>query len=262
MNFPKIMGIVNVTPDSFSDGGKYNTVEQAISHALQLVDEGADILDIGGESTRPGSESVLLKDELERVIPVIQGIRAVNRTIPISIDTMKAEVAQQACNAGATMINDVSAGRFDENMFTVAMQAAVPVVLMHMLGKPKTMQENPTYDNVVQDVYSFLEERVTTARNAGVTNVMIDVGIGFGKTLEHNLELLRNHAEFAKLNVPVVLGISRKRFIGALTGVENAADRDTATALLHALLLQAKADIIRVHNVAVCNQLRTLANAL
>lgn len=256
------MGIVNVTPDSFSDGGKYNTVELAIEHALQLIEQGADILDIGGESTRPGSESVSLNEERNRVVPVIKGIRVRNSSIPISIDTMKSQIAQEAIEAGATIVNDVSSGRYDASMFDIVAKYNIPFILMHMLGKPKTMQLNPEYQNVVSEVYTFLQERISIAQSYGITTIMADVGIGFGKTLEHNVELLRHHAEFTKLNVPLVLGISRKRFIGALTGIENAADRDTATALLHALLLHAKADIIRVHNVALCNQLRTLTNAI
>lgn len=253
-----IQAIVNVTPDSFSDGGQFGSVQQAIDHSLRLIDEGADILDIGGESTRPGSDPVSVEEERDRVIPVINGIRAVNANIEISIDTMKSTIAREAVDAGATMINDVTAGRYDAEMFSVAAEYGVPLILMHMLGEPKTMQVAPVYDDVVHEVKEFLHERVRSAREAGVSTVYVDPGIGFGKTLEHNLDLLRNLDTFAEI-APVVLGISRKRFIGTLTGIDEPSERDVPTALIHALLWTKKVEIVRVHDVKLISMLRTLA---
>ena len=258
MSFPKIMGVVNVTPDSFSDGGLYQSTEDAVSHALQLVEQGADILDIGGESTRPGAVAVPVDQEYGRVIPVIEGIRRVNTSIPISIDTSKAIVANDAIAAGASMINDVTAGQHDPHMFSVAAEHGVSLVLMHMQGEPRTMQESPSYMNVVGDVATFLKTRVQLAKEAGVQTVFVDPGIGFGKSLEHNLALLRSIDTIAEI-APVVLGISRKRFLGALTGIENAAERDVPTAFIHALMIYRNVHTIRVHNVAMLVQLRKLA---
>lgn len=272
MKFPLIMGVVNITPDSFSDGGRFLHTQDAIQHALQLIDEGADILDIGGESTRPGAESVSEAVELERVVPVIRGIRQHNTSIPISIDTSRASVARVCVAEGATMINDVTAGRRDKvdghaqgtdssPMFTAAAELNVPLVLMHMQGEPSTMQSSPSYADVVSEVQTFLIERVNAARNAGVREVYVDPGIGFGKQVEHNLDLLKHLDTFASI-APVVLGISRKRFIGTLLGIENAQDRDTGTMLLHALLLQKQVSVIRVHNVALASQLKALDKSL
>ena len=251
------MGIVNVTPDSFSDGGQFDSQSDAVRHALRLIEEGADILDIGGESTRPGADPVSAEEECERVLPVIEGIRSHNSTIPISIDTSKSVVAEHALHAGATMINDVSAARHDDRMLSVAATHGAPLILMHMQGDPRTMQVEPRYDNVVKDVASFLKSRVEAALQAGVSDVYVDPGIGFGKTLEHNLHLLRGLEEFSKI-APVVLGISRKRFLGEITGIESASERDEATALMHALLIPAKAAIVRVHAVRQLSMLRAL----
>ena len=259
--FPKIMGIVNVTPDSFSDGGQFASHEAAVEHALVLVDQGADILDVGGESTRPGASPVPADQEYERVIPVIEGIRKHNREVAISVDTSKAIIAKDAVEAGATMINDVTAGRHDANLFQVAAEMRVPLILMHMQGEPRTMQDNPTYDDVTMDVARFLKERVDRAREAGVSEVYVDPGIGFGKTLEHNLALLRSLESLTEIAL-VVLGISPQRFLGMLTGIEQASDRDHATALMHALLLPKRAAIVRVHNVEEVALLRRLADAL
>jgi len=260
--FPAIVGIVNVTPDSFSDGGRYVEPDRAIAHALELIAAGADMLDIGGESSRPGSDRVPEVEEIRRVVPVIDGIRRVNAAIPISIDTTKAAVARAALDHGATMINDISAGRFDPAMFPLAAERNVPIVLMHMQGTPKTMQENPHYLDVVEEVFAFLQERIESARAHGVQHIIADVGIGFGKTVEHNLKLLAHLDRFAALGVPLLLGVSRKRFLGAITGIEQPSDRDQATALMHALLVDAPIEYIRVHNVALHAQLRTLWHAL
>ncbi len=260
--FPSIVGIVNVTPDSFSDGGRFPSAEAAVRHAMQLIADGADMLDIGGESTRPGAADVSETEELARVIPVIEGIRRQDGTIPLSIDTRKSGVAERALQAGATIINDVSAGRQDAGMFAVAARAECPLILMHMQGTPGTMQDRPEYDNVVATVFDFLHDRINDARAAGVENIIADVGIGFGKTLEHNLELLRNHAVFQHLGVPLMLGISRKRFLGTVCSIESPEDRDAATAMCHALMLNAGAAFIRVHNVRLLSQLKALTNSL
>ncbi|MCS7177374.1 MAG: dihydropteroate synthase [Candidatus Kapabacteria bacterium] len=260
--FPQIMGVVNVTPDSFSDGGLYVEPQAAIEHALRLVEEGADILDIGGESTRPGAEPVPVEEELRRVIPVVEGIRRYQREIPISIDTTKYEVAAAALAVGATMLNDISALRFDPRIGELAAEHDVPLVLMHMQGTPRTMQENPQYGDVVAEVKAFLQERIAHARALGVRRIIADVGIGFGKTVEHNWELLRRHREFLSLGVPMLLGISRKSFLGKTLGIEDPRQRDCATALLHALLLDSGVSIVRVHNVALMAQLRHLWQCL
>jgi dihydropteroate synthase len=258
---PRIMGVVNVTPDSFSDGGIYATERTAIDHAMALADQGADILDIGGESTRPGAAPVLQGDELSRVIPVIRGLRRAGVTIPISIDTMKSRIARAAVEAGATIVNDVSAGLHDSAMLDVVAELGVPYIAMHMLGTPPTMQENPTYTNVVEDVHTFLSQRVSEGRLRGIADVWVDVGIGFGKSLEHNLELLRNLHRFTDLG-PTVLGISRKGFLGALTGVQGAADRDAVTMVAHGLLMHHGCSVLRVHNVVMAKQLVSLAKVL
>lgn len=258
---PNIMGVVNVTPDSFSDGNRFLHTAQAVDHAHRLIHDGADILDIGGESTRPGAEPVSADEEQRRVLPVIEGIRSHHATIPISIDTMKAEVAASALASGATMVNDVTAGTHDPAMFGVVAQAGVPLVLMHMQGMPRTMQQAPTYGNVVDEVVDYLQQRVQAARDAGIQQVFVDPGIGFGKTLEHNLELLRNLDRIATI-APIVLGISRKRFLGSITGINEADQRDVATAIMHALLIHANVHTIRVHNVSMLAQLRALYQAL
>jgi dihydropteroate synthase len=260
--FPRIVGIVNVTPDSFSDGGKYFDQQRAVAHALELIDAGADVLDIGGESARPGAEPVAADEEIRRVVPVIEQIRQSHPTIPISIDTTKAVVAERVLDAGATMINDISAGRFDPEMFSVAAERQVPIVLMHIQGTPATMQVNPHYSDVVEEILAFLHERINVARAHGIREIIADVGIGFGKTLEHNLTLLANLQRFAVLGVPLLLGISRKRFLGALSGIDEPSERDTVTALMHALLLNGPVEYIRVHNVRLHVQLRTLWHAL
>lgn len=260
--FPRIVGIVNVTPDSFSDGGKFFDPERAIEHGCGLLADGADVLDIGGESSRPGATPIDVKEELRRVVPVIEGIRRLHPTCPISIDTTKAAVAEAALDAGATMVNDISAGRFDPAMFALVARRGVPIVLMHMQGTPQTMQQNPTYANVVEEVFAFLRQRIACAYDAGIEAVIADVGIGFGKTTAHNLALLRNLDRFAELGVPLYLGISRKRFLGELTGIENPADRDCVTALAHAILLNAPIEYIRVHNVRLLRQLRLLWHAI
>ncbi len=252
------MGIVNVTEDSFSDGGKYLAVDSAVAHALELIADGADIIDIGGESTRPGADEINEDTELSRVLPVIEGIMEKRPNTILSIDTTKFKVAKAAVNAGAIIINDISGLTVEPRLAELAAETCASLVIMHRQGNAQTMQQNPHYNNVFEEIFAFLQERIYFARSIGVQNIIADVGIGFGKTYEHNVELLRRHKEFTMLGVPLLLGISRKRFIGEMLGIEIPEERDTATALLHALLLGSGASIIRVHNVKLISQLRRI----
>lgn len=247
---PQVMGIVNVTPDSFSDGGAHATAEAAVAHALELAEEGADLLDIGGESTRPGAEEVSVEEELRRVIPVIEAL-AKRTSVPISIDTSKPEVMRAAVAAGAGMINDVYALR-REGALEAAAALGVPVVLMHMLGEPRSMQQAPDYDDVVGDVHRFLTERLFAAEMSGIAkkNLIVDPGFGFGKNTRHNLALLAQLERFAELGVPVLAGLSRKRTLGELTGREAAQDRVFASVAAHLIAAQRGARLLRVHDVA------------
>lgn len=246
----KIMGILNVTPDSFSDGGHFNSTSSALAQAEKLIDAGADILDIGGESTRPFATPVSADDELSRVIPAIEEIRK-NSSIPISIDTTKAIVAQKALAAGATIINDISALQKDLEMVELACKADVPIIIMHMQNNPENMQVGPSYRNVVEDIFTFFKERITWLEENGINRnrITIDPGIGFGKTYEHNLSILKNLHKFSEFNLPVLLGHSRKRFLGELTG-NDVTDRDFATAIVSALAIPHNISIVRVHDVA------------
>jgi dihydropteroate synthase len=245
-----IMGVINVTPDSFSDGGAFGTAQAAIDHGLRLAAEGAEILDIGGESTRPGSEAVPVGEELRRVLPVIEGL-AGRTSAALSIDTSKADIARAAMAAGAEVINDVTALRGDEAMAEIAAQTNAGVVLMHMRGTPRTMQKDPHYDDVAREVADFLRERLAAAHSAGIAagRLAIDPGIGFGKTVEHNLELVASLGAFADLGCPVVLGVSRKSFLAAAAGCEAIADRDAPTVALTGLGRERGARIFRVHAV-------------
>ena len=246
---PQVMGIVNVTPDSFSDGGAHADVESAVAHGLRLAAEGADLLDVGGESTRPGAAVVTLEDEIARVVPVIE--RLVRETsLPVSVDTSKPAVMRAAVAAGAGMINDVRALRA-EGALDAAAALDVPVVLMHMLGEPRTMQDAPDYDDVVADVHRFLAERIFAAVMAGIPKqrLVVDPGFGFGKTSAHNLRLLRQLARFTDLGVPVLAGLSRKRTLGELTGREVDA-RVHASVAAAVLAAEYGATLVRVHDVA------------
>ena len=249
VDLPCVMGIVNVTPDSFSDGGLHADADSAVAHGLLLASEGAAILDIGGESTRPGSEPVLLADELARVLPVIERL-VIGTPALISVDTTKAAVARAALAAGATIVNDVTALRGDPGMAALVAEHGCPVCLMHMLGEPRTMQDDPHYDDVVGEVVAFLEQRMTAALAAGVREeqILLDPGIGFGKTLQHNLLLLAHLDRIAALGRPVVLGASRKRFIGALLGAEPR-QREVGTVATTVLGLVQGAAVVRVHDV-------------
>lgn len=260
---PLIIGILNVTPDSFSDGGKFNHLENALEHAQSMLLDGATIIDIGGESTRPNSDSVSSDEQIERVLPIIKAIRQ-HSDVLISIDTTSSLVAETALNAGANIINDVSAGKNDPKMFTLAAQKNVPIVLMHAQGTPKTMQENPYYENVVQDVISALMEHANEAIKAGVRkeNIVLDIGIGFGKRKQDNLDLLAHLADFVALGFPVLLGTSRKRFMGMICDVSEPAELVTATAVTTALGVMAGVQLFRVHDVKENKQALDVAWAI
>ncbi|MEN8716145.1 MAG: dihydropteroate synthase [Verrucomicrobiales bacterium] len=246
----EIMGILNVTPDSFSDGGNYNTIDAAVNQAEKMLSDGAAILDIGGESTRPGADEVSTKDETERTIPVIEAIRKRHADACISIDTSKPEVALAAIQAGAAIINDVTGFR-DPAMIDVAAETNAGCVVMHMLGNPRTMQADPTYDNVVTEIGAFFEERLATIKAAGVDkeSIVFDPGIGFGKTLKHNLELLRHPDRIIVGERPLLLGISRKSLLGTLTGTDQANERDWPTVAVTSLTRELGIPLHRVHDV-------------
>jgi dihydropteroate synthase len=251
---PLLMGIVNVTPDSFSDGGLYDKTEGAVMHAAELAKAGADIVDIGGESTRPGSDAVQEADELARVIPVLEGLSGFHAVI--SIDTRKAKVARAAAKAGAKIFNDVSALTYDEGSLAAAAETELAVVLMHAKGEPKTMQDDPRYDDVALEVYDYLAARIAAAERAGVDRVRIaaDPGIGFGKTLAHNLALLANVSLFHGLGVPLLVGASRKRFIGGVSGGETPQARDPGSYAAAITGAAQGAQMFRVHDVAGTRQ--------
>lgn len=257
-----IMGIVNVTPDSFSDGVPKNYVEHAIAHAIRLENQGADILDVGGESTRPGAMPVSEEEECARVLPVIEALASRVR-IPISIDTSKAYVMRAAIKAGASIINDVNALR-SPGALEAAAQLQVPVVLMHMEGEPRTMQNTPKYTHVVEDVFDFLQNRICAARNAGIPkkHILIDPGFGFGKTPTHNFELLAGLNYFAKLGVPILVGLSRKSCLGVLCEREVPRDRIFASVAAHLIAVQKGARIVRVHDVGATRDALKVWNAV
>ena len=255
------MGIVNVTPDSFSDGGEFLDPERAIAHGRKLADEGADILDVGGESTRPGARAVDAAEELGRVVPVVEALA--KHGPKVSIDTSKTEVARAALDAGASMVNDVTALRADPDLAALCAERDCEVVLMHMLGDPRTMQENPVYHDVVEDIKVFLAERIEFATVAGIhrERIWIDPGIGFGKTVEHNLELHRRLGEFAELGRPVAFGSSRKSFIGKLTGA-GVDQRLGGTIASNVIAYANGARMLRVHDVAPMQEALTVADAI
>lgn len=260
---PLIMGILNVTPDSFSDGGKYADRESAVQQVQRMLSAGVDIVDIGGESTRPNADPVPALEQIARVMPVIQAIRQESEVL-ISIDTTSSEVAQAALDAGANLINDVSAGLNDPAILTLAATKNVPIILMHSKGSPKTMQDNPHYDNVVQEVIDALQQRVAAALAAGIQrdNIILDVGIGFGKRKQDNLDLLAHLATFAALGFPVLLGTSRKRFMGSICDVSEPAELVTATAVTTALGVMEGVSLFRVHDVRENRQAADIAWAI
>lgn len=257
-----VMGILNVTPDSFSDGGQFLKVENAFTHSVKMIEEGADIIDIGGESTKPFADSVSTDEELSRVIPVIEKIRS-EYDILISIDTTKSKVAEEAITAGANIINDVSAMEIDENMLQVAKNYNSPIVMMHMKGIPKNMQNNPTYDHLITEIKDYLSSRVKCAINAGIDkkNIIIDPGIGFGKSVEHNFEIINNLDSFVDLGFPVLLGASRKSFIGLTLNVEEK-DRLEGSIAANVIGLQKGAKIFRVHDVLAAKKSLIIANKI
>ncbi len=259
-----IMGIVNVTPDSFSDGGRFLSPQAAVDQGLRLLDEGADILDVGGESTRPGAEPVPAEEEQARVLPVIRGILARRPGAVVSIDTYKAAVAAAALEAGAQIVNDVTALRGDADMAALVAQRGAGLVLMHMRGEPRTMQKDPRYDDVVAEVTAFLQRQAQAAQEAGVAReaIVVDPGIGFGKNLEHNLALIRHLGSLRALGYPVLLGASRKTFIGQLTGREQPRDRLWGTLGAHVVGAALGADIVRVHDVAPLKEALVVTDAI
>ena len=262
---PVIMGILNVTPNSFSDGGKFATVEDALKQAKLMFAEGAGLLDIGGESTRPESDAVPAEEQIKRVIPVIKEIRKeLPEHLVISIDTTLSVVAEAALNAGANMINDISAGRHDPDIFNIAASRNVPVILMHMQGTPKTMQDNPHYESVVDEVLGFLLERIDGALQAGVKkkNIIIDPGIGFGKRKRDNIDLLANLNRFVETGFPVLLGASRKRFMGSICNVSRPSELVTPTAVTTAVAIMQGVQVFRVHDVKDNRQAADVALAI
>lgn len=246
------MGVLNVTPDSFSDGGRYFSWSAALNRAKEIIQEGADIIDIGGESSRPGSEPVSVEDELQRVVPMVKAVRQFSQAA-ISVDTAKAEVARRSLEAGAEIINDISALRFDREMAAVVRDFEAVVVLMHMLGEPKTMQQAPYYDDCIAEISKFFEERVEYCLRQGISRdrIILDPGIGFGKRLEDNIDILIHLDRFSRLGFPLMLGTSRKSFIGLITGIKDQPEKRIGGSIASALLGMMKgADILRVHDVA------------
>jgi dihydropteroate synthase len=246
-----LMGIINVTPDSFSDGGEFNSVEAAVKQAEKAIVNGVDILDIGGQSTRPNAEKVAFEEELNRVIPVIEAIRK-KTNIPISIDTTVAEVAAAAIEVGADIVNDISGATFDDNMLATVAKLDAPIVLMHSRGTPKTMQQFTKYQDLVGEIYQFLEQRIKAAISAGINSekIIIDLGIGFAKTYQQNIDLLKNIAQFKSLDTPILIGTSRKSFIGQIINKTNPKERIWGTAATCCVAIANGTDILRVHDIA------------
>ena len=261
---PVIMGILNVTPDSFSDGGDFFAANAAVARAEKMLDEGARIIDVGGESTRPGSDPVSPEEELRRVIPVVRGILESRPEAIVSIDTYRASTAEAALDAGALIVNDVTALRSDPRMTDLVADRGCRIVLMHMLGEPKSMQQNPHYEDVVREVRDFLADRAERAAAAGVAekNVILDPGIGFGKTLQHNLELLNNLDVFVQLGYPVLVGASRKSFLGKITGSDDAKGRLFGTVATNVMAYERGARFFRVHDVLANREALEVAAAV
>ena len=258
-----IMGILNITPDSFSDGGLYYTKNKAVDHALKMYDEGADIIDIGGESTRPGAEAVSLEEEMKRVVPVIEEL-AKRLTIPLSIDTYKSRIAHAALSAGASLVNDISGLKFDPEMSAVVASHKVPIAIMHIKGTPKNMQKNPSYTALIPEILDYLRRGLECARSAGIDedNIIIDPGIGFGKTVEHNLEIIRRLNEFSGFEKPILIGPSRKSFIGKILNDLPVTERLEGTAAAAAIGIFNGANIIRVHDITAMVRVAQVADKI
>jgi dihydropteroate synthase len=258
-----LMGVLNITPDSFSDGGDYNDLEAAFQRASALVEAGADILDVGGQSTRPGAKQISPEAELERVIPVIKRIRK-HLNVPISVDTTRAEIAQQAVQVGADLVNDISGGTFDTAMLSTVAELEVPIILMHIRGTPETMQQLTDYEDLVGDIIAVLRERIAAAEQAGIarSRLLIDPGIGFGKTAEQNLELLRQLDQFQSLGVPILVGTSRKSFIGKILKQDDPKQRVWGTASTCCAAIAQGADLLRVHDLPEMWEVSRVADAI
>ena len=257
------MGVLNVTPDSFSDGGEFYTPAAALAQAQRLVEAGADVLDIGGQSTRPGAQQVSVEEELHRVLSVVQVVRS-QLSVPISVDTTRAIVAQRAVEAGADWVNDISGGTFDPDMLSTVAQLGVPIVLMHIRGTPETMQQLTDYQDLIGEIYEFLERQIAAAERAGISRsrVIVDPGIGFAKTLEQNLEILRHLPTFRSLGVPILVGVSRKSFIGRLVNQPDPKGRVWGTAAACCSAIAGTADILRVHDVLEMRDVCRVADAI
>jgi len=258
-----LMGVLNVTPDSFSDGGEFNTPAAALAQAQRLVDAGADIIDIGGQSTRPGAQTVSEAEELQRVLPVVEAVRS-SLNVPISVDTNRASVAARAVAAGADLVNDISGGTFDPNMLPVVAQLQVPIILMHMRGTPKTMQQLTDYQDLIGEIYRFLEGQIAAALAAGIerSHLIIDPGIGFAKTFEQNLSILRQLPTFHSLDVPLLVGVSRKSFIGHILNQPKPKNRVWGTAAACCSAIAAGAELLRVHDVLEMRDVSLVADAI
>lgn len=257
-----LMGILNVTPDSFSDGGDFVDSESAISHAKEMISERADIIDVGGESTRPGAKEISIEEELDRVIPAISKLKNENKII--SVDTRKSAVAEKAIKAGANIINDISGGRFDENMAFIAAKHNAPIIIMHAKGTPENMQMNPAYDDLIYEILKYFEESIMMMGKIGVKkdNIILDPGIGFGKTLDHNLEILNRLDELKCFGLALCIGVSRKSFIGKILNEENPKNRDDGTCAAAALAISKKVDIIRIHNIHLIKKIAAVSDAV
>jgi len=258
-----LMGVLNVTPDSFSDGGEFNTPAAALAQAQRLVDAGADIIDIGGQSTRPGAQLVSEAEELQRVLPVVEAVRS-SLNVPISVDTNRASVAEKAVAAGADVVNDISGGTFDPDMLPVVAQLHVPIILMHMRGTPQTMQQLTDYQDLIGEIYQFLEGQIVAALAAGIerSHLIIDPGIGFAKTFEQNLSILRQLPTFQALDVPLLIGVSRKSFIGHILNQPNPKNRVWGTAAACCSAIAAGAELLRVHDVLEMRDVSLVADAI
>ena len=259
LKYPKIMGILNVTPDSFYDGGRFEKPEDIVNQATKLVKDGADFLDVGGASSKPGAQPVSEKEELKRVVSAIESILNRHPEVLISVDTTSSQVAKVAVEAGAAMVNDISAGNADPKMMEVVGALGVPYIAMHMQGTPQTMQENPQYKNVLLEIRSLLSQTIEKAHHYGINDVIIDPGFGFGKTVYHNYELMKNLSEFRHLEAPILVGVSRKSMIQKVLGV-SAKDALNGTSVLHALALDQGAHILRVHDVKEAKQVVKLVH--